>query len=238
MTMPSDVPFVSPANSARWAKALLVANVILCFAAIVSGWIQVDLISRVADGAVVPAAEAAASDERQKFIGMLQFLIGVGIAAAFLVWFHRMHNNLPGLGGRELKYSPGWAVGGFFVPILDLVRPFQVMREVWHGSDPAGLERDISPGGPAARNALGAPPLVGWWWGLFVVMWMLGIVITLMARQPDHTVGDLLTLSRLLVASDVLDIPAALVTIRLIDRLTGWQAARRERIGGGGIQAR
>jgi hypothetical protein len=35
-----------------------------------------------------------------------------------------------------LKYSPGWAVGSFFVPILNIFRPYQIAQEIWKASDP------------------------------------------------------------------------------------------------------
>ena len=149
---------------------------------------------------------------------------------AFLIWFHRVHKNLPALGGRELKYTPGWAVGGFFVPFLNLVRPLQVMREVWHGSDPSGLERDVASGGPSIRNRLGTPSLVGWWWALFLVSAFLGNIMMRMAFPQNQTLEQLQALSALLVFCDVLNVPAVLVTVRLVGRITGWQGERSDRI--------
>ena len=104
--------------------------------------------------------EGDPNDSRRRLIGSFQIWLFLGTSVAFLFWFHRVQKNLPALGGRELKYTPGWAVGGFFVPFLNLVRPIQVMREVWHGSDPSGLERDGAPDGPMIRNQLGTPWLV------------------------------------------------------------------------------
>jgi hypothetical protein len=49
---------------------------------------------------------------------------------AFFVWFYRACAN-----GRrfapELQFTPGWAVGCFFVPLMNLFLPYQAMQEVW-----------------------------------------------------------------------------------------------------------
>ncbi|MFH0901770.1 MAG: DUF4328 domain-containing protein [Pseudomonadota bacterium] len=224
--------FVSPDSAARWTKGLLLATLALSIVGIGSGLLQIELLSRAASGGISDA-EAAANDERQQVVGVLQTIAYIGTAAAFLVWFRRAHRNLPALGGRELKYTSGWAVGAFFVPFLNLVRPLQVMREVWHASDPTGLERDTSASGPSVRNELGTPSLVGWWWAFFLISHFLGNMIARMAFSENRTIDELQTFSALLCLSDVLDVPATLVALVLIGRISNWQDQRAARIAQG-----
>jgi hypothetical protein len=220
-------PLYAPSDrAARWVKGLMVATLVLTVVAIISEMMEIGLLSRVATGGV-PREEALANDLRQGLIALLRMPALVGTAIAFLIWFHRVHKNLAGLGGRGLKYSPGWAVGGFFVPFLNLVRPLQVMREVWHGSDPSGATRDEAPEGPALRNALGTPALIGWWWGLYLVSSILGGISARMSFHADPTIAWLQAGDIALVASDLVDIPGALVAMRLVGRITGWQSQRR-----------
>jgi hypothetical protein len=225
MATQSSVSFSSPEAAGQWAKGLLVATFVLAAVGVVSGLLQLELLSRAASGGISDA-EAAANDSRQQLIGLLQILLFIGTAVAFLIWFHRAHKNLPVLGSRELLYTPGWAVGGFFVPFLNLVRPFQVMREVWHGSNPARLEPDTAAGLPAIGGHLGTPSLVGWWWALFLVSGFVGNIAVRIGFPQDHTLAQLQNFSRLLVYSDLLDIPSALVAIRLVGRITSWQVER------------
>lgn len=229
MSTQSVASFAPADNDARWTKGLLLAILVLSVVSLVSGLLQIELLSRAATGGISDA-EAAANDSRQQLIGILQLVLYLGTAVAFLMWFQSVHENLPGLGGRELKYTPGWAVGGFFVPFLNLVRPLQVMREVWHGSDPRGIDRDVASGGPSIRNQLGTPALVGWWWVLFLVSGFLGNATIRMAFAQDQTLDQLQALSSLLVFSDVVEFPSALVAIRLVGRITSWQAEREDRI--------
>jgi len=138
--------FVSANDLARWTTGLLVVTIVLSLVGIGAALLQVQLFSRVFED--LTQAEKLANRSRLQLVGAIQVFVYVATALAFLRWFHRVHGNLPGLGGRDLKYTPGWAAGGFFVPVLNLFRPLQVMREVWHASDPSRLEQDLAPDGP------------------------------------------------------------------------------------------
>jgi hypothetical protein len=225
----SGAPFVPANGSARWTKGLLLATLVLSVVGIASGLLQIDLLSRAASEGI-SEAEAASNDTRQQVVGVLQGVVYLGTAVAFLTWFYRVHKNLSALRNRSLKYSPGWAVGGFFVPFLNLVRPFQVMCEVWHGSDPDGVERDSAPERAAIRDQLGTPALVGWWWALFLISGIAGNIVTRMSFSADLTLQKLQVLSVLLVCSDLLDVLAAIVAVRLVSRVTDRQSERAERV--------
>jgi len=146
------IPFAPLDIPSQWTRRLLSAVVIMLVASMVGDLMQNELLSRAKNGNV-SKSEAAAEDAREEVIGGL-YLLAVAVAGiAFLVWFRRAWRNLKSLGGRDLKYSTAWVVGGFFVPIMNLYRPIQVMREVWHGSNPSNLERDLQPDGPEIRKS-------------------------------------------------------------------------------------
>ncbi len=48
----------------------------------------------------------------------------------FLVWLHRVTAALRQAQGAT-RFSPGWAVGGWFIPLAQLVLPFLSMKDVW-----------------------------------------------------------------------------------------------------------
>jgi hypothetical protein len=92
-------------------------------------------------------------------------LIATGLTAIlFLVWFFRAYRNLVRTGIEDLRYAPGWALGGWFIPFFNFVRPKQIANDIWKASASVGTV------GPERRDELGLPARVNWWWGL----WLLG----------------------------------------------------------------
>jgi Domain of unknown function (DUF4328) len=66
------------------------------------------------------------------FLADAAFVIGgVGAAVAVPMWMHRAFRNLPALGEQGMRWSPAWAAGGWFIPVANLVIPYQVMRVLW-----------------------------------------------------------------------------------------------------------
>lgn len=129
-------PLVRPARTLFF---LFAVTLVLTVVALLSDSAELNLLGRIVeDPASVSAAEANASDQRQGVIGLLQLLVYLGTVVAFLVWFRRAYRNLPALGAESLRFSSGWAVGAWFVPFLNLVRPKQLADE--------------TSGGPATRR--------------------------------------------------------------------------------------
>ncbi len=85
--------------------------------------------------------------------------------SAFLWWFHRAYANLASVsGGGANRFSPSWAVIGWAVPILNLVRPPQIMSDL-------------------TRRSRLVPP----WW----IIWGAGAVIQVALRfvTPEQQQG-------------------------------------------------
>jgi len=60
-------------------------------------------------------------------------------AVAFLIWFHAAASRTLALGGA-IHGSPGYAVGSFFIPFVNLVHPYRVARAMLQTAGrPAGV---------------------------------------------------------------------------------------------------
>ena len=127
----------------------------------VSDWLA---FHRILGNTSTPAAEWP----RQRMIASLQGVTYLATVAGFLVWFHRAYTNLHALGMEPLRFRAGWAVGGWFVPILNLVRPKQIMDDIWRGSDPAAPASNHG-----AWHRAPIPALLQLWWALFLVSWLV-----------------------------------------------------------------
>lgn len=107
---------------------------------------------------------------------MLFAVVYIGFGIAFLasvvfvaMWIYRAHANLRAA-DIETEFSPGWAVGWYFVPIANLFKPFQAMRELWNASHMAPTDFGSD-----------APGDVKVWWGFFIVGNILANISTRMS---------------------------------------------------------
>ena len=97
-------------------------------------------------------------------MGLAEAMFYLASLVVFCIWVHQAYANLIPLGSRRVRFTPGWAVGYFFIPFVNLVRGVQVMRDVWIESQPLPAER--AEDATLVRRA----PLVNGWWAMWLVM--------------------------------------------------------------------
>jgi hypothetical protein len=183
------------------------------------------LVTRIIDGELVTIDELDSNDNRQAAVGTIQFLVFIAAAILFLVWIYRAYKNLGALGASGLEYSPGWAVGGWFVPFLNLWRPYQVTAEIWKASDP-----DAHVSEPQAWQAAPTSPLVKFWWGLWIVGGIIGGFMLRFAFQEPEDLEALRSRAFTFVAADAIEIPAAILAILVVWHITNRQDEKSRRL--------
>jgi hypothetical protein len=203
-------PYRSAAQRARLAMIALLVFVVVEVAAVVADVGRVGITNRILRADPITDPEVTGSDTFVQLTAVLEIAVMAACAALFLGWLHRVVANGPALGARELRYTPGWAVGWWFVPVLNLVRPFQVVAEAWILS-----ARDPSP-------SLGV--LLPAWWGLFI----LGNVVSrfLVVRTGSDDVTALRNAAIIDIVASMVLIAAALLCVVMVRRLTERQELR------------
>jgi hypothetical protein len=188
--------------------------------AVVSDLFELELLGRIEGGReFVSDSEANANDVRQGAIGIAQGLLLLATAVVFIMWFFRAYSNVERLGAAPLRFGRGWAIGAWFVPILNLFRPKQIANDIWRGSDP-GLPRPAGPG--AWRDGPIPGALFGFWWAL----WLLSGVATGPATFGGDSIDELQTQTTAFIVSDALGAAAAVLCALVVVRTTARQEER------------
>ncbi|MBN1589021.1 MAG: DUF4328 domain-containing protein [Pirellulales bacterium] len=211
------VSYESAGTRAGWARGFLTAELVLAVANIVFLVWEIDFARRIAVGQFTNE-DVAAEGTMLLLLHFMGMIVSIGSVVAFLMWFHRVHRNLPSLGARMLQFTPAWAVGYWFIPIMNLFRPYQVMREIWQASDPALLQSPFST--RVATRVSSA--VVGWWWALFLVMGWLGNIGSRI-QTIENSTEMFIVGAWILIASNLITVPAALLAIHLVRRTTSNQ---------------
>lgn len=148
-------------------------------------------------------------------ISWLLFLI----ANLFLIaWTFRCHRNLESLGHRELDSKHIWALLCWFVPVLNLFCPYQVVREIWWRSHPLAASSPET--APVAH-------LVFWWW----LMRMTALGTGLLGYYFSYeTWPQYYLFFRIIFLNFVCALLASILAILVVWRISQWQLIRHRRL--------
>ncbi len=228
-TAPTDA-FRRLDGPAKAALAFLAANVVLDLVAVFTDLQMVGLLNRAKAGQFATIEEADALDVRMARIGLLQ-LAGVLITAIpFLVWFRRAYRNLGPLGVRLLRFKPGWAVGGWFVPVLGLIRPKQIANDVWRSTDPS-LPAEIEEPPPGGRVS----PLLNWWWITYVLS---GFLYSFGSSIDERaSLDEILSQAQRYAVADTISVIAGVLAIMVVRRMTDRMHERAATVSQGAAGA-
>jgi Domain of unknown function (DUF4328) len=208
-----EAPFLPLAGRATWARRLLVGALVTAVVSFAADLNQLSLLRDAAWGSV-SRADAHANDVRQTLAGGIELSVVIAAGVVFLMWFHRAYANLRALGAHDLPFGAGWAVGYWFVPILNLVRPKHAANEIWRGS---------TDGDPVPR-------FLDLWWGSFLISGILTRVGIQLWNQADG-LDAARHATYVLLASDLVTIAAAGLAVRVVSTTTARQLGRARTLG-------
>ena len=235
-------PFQSTRNIALWATLSLGFVALLDCVSIVANAAEWVLASQYPE-----TIEASLTGENADFTdmpgGWMQAavgLIGLGLGGfyvlgylfavvMFLIWMRRSYLNLMSLGVRQMDYSTGWALGCWFVPLLNLVRPYEIIKEIWLKSDPDDVETTNSPLVSALELVQIATPLFGLWWGFWIISNIFGNISTRLTFGAE-TLNEQMVSFSLAIISSLLSIVAAILAIGVVRGITARQEERNRRM--------
>lgn len=185
---------------------LLVCHAVLGLVAAGSTWLEIQLLSEAKAGVEISEERAALNDARQGLIGLAHIGLFPSTAVLFGMWIHRANRNARALTTEPMQFSPGWSVGWYFVPIMNLFKPYQAMKEIWEVS--GRWRRPDSQGG-------GSSSPLPWWWAAWVLSGVVGQA-AFRASLRAESLDELLVSSWITLGGDILDVPLALLALLVV----------------------
>lgn len=190
---------------ARWVVICFYINILLMVVFAGAQWWQAGLI----ESPELNTENAAQSDvlvgiAALGFIGSL-----IACAVVFIMWFRRAYANLHRLENSEsiLSHTEGWAAGAWFVPFMNLVRPYTIMKEIWN-------ETQSNIPGKIERDGLKDTNLIGWWWAAWIGYNIVSNITSKMGGEEE--IADIAFGLRAGAFGALASIPAALLAIKMV----------------------
>ncbi len=144
-------------------------------------------------------------------IGLVKGVLFILLAVFFIQWLRRAYHNLHKAGSKNLRHSEGWAAGAWFVPFLNLVWPYQVVRDTWEETQnvfrpqPLGYEKKED-------------NITGWWWASYLIAGFISNIGSFAIRRQNFELGYFMT-----AMGDLTYILAAFLAIRMIQSISAME---------------
>ncbi|MCF2528420.1 DUF4328 domain-containing protein [Yinghuangia soli] len=155
--------------------------------------------------------------------GWIVLLATLVAGIVFITWFHRSRTNIAYFGLHKPDLGPGWSVGCWFVPILNLLFPAMIASDIWRGSearrvtDATEQEADASPG-------FGRKQWILCWWGLLVFAVLLSRAAAWVV--DDSTLDGVRTVDRMSAVASIVFAVAGLFAMIVVGKISAFQGER------------
>lgn len=208
LTMNWTTPLRPNAERAKAATTLIWIVLAAQGFNIVSSVLQYDLLQDIEAGVMVDDATITFNDLREVVLGLLNTALYIIYMVMFIRWFRRAYFNLH-LRAKGLRHTEGWAAGGWFVPIISLFYPYQIMRELFDRMRQLIAAAGIQPAAPAS----GA--LLGWWWAVWIISGLVGQAAFRISLSAE-TLPELQGATLLDIVLGFVEIPLALLSVQVV----------------------
>jgi Domain of unknown function (DUF4328) len=200
-------------NRAKWAIRIFWALIAIYVISIISNLMEWQLLENVKEGKEISIEKANFNDLRQSLVAILESLSIIATIVFFILWYRRAYNNLRRIGVRTLEYSETDAAWSFFIPFVNLVRPFKIVREIV-----VETQEELTKRIPdyIGKTSLG---IVGIWWAFFIIRNLAGSV-ALRAIFDNSTIDQMIISNQTNIVLSVFDIITAIVTVVMIKQIS------------------
>jgi hypothetical protein len=206
-------PYVSAHNRARLLTVLLIVGAVISLLTIPSHVLDlyVDPLGEDQDISDNPAGFLALA--LTGVLGLAAVAVYIATVVVFLMWLYRVSNNVAAF-GKTTHHSSGWAVGSFFVPIINLFVPYQAVKDIWKKSEPTAAD--------AFSYGVSPPGVFPTWWGFWIASNISSnayfrMTLSEVPMEASATVG---------ILSEVLSMAAAFFAIKVVKEIDRRQEER------------
>tara|TARA_A100001234_G_scaffold171192_1_gene152571 strand:+ start:553 stop:1281 length:729 start_codon:yes stop_codon:yes gene_type:complete len=185
LLIPSENSNVKSYNLLGLGKAVSILSALSAVAGLITliaFAYRASLLTDIKNGKFVSWSDG---DDADAFVGAassIEFLIGIPLFVLLIIWAWRATVNIESK-GRSGRWSRGWAIGGWFTPVLFLFVPYQIISDAWKNATEVGED-------DGGRNKFWLAGFIFWW--VSVAFALLGGIVSEGDSIDDAVSGDVL----------------------------------------------
>lgn len=185
LLIPSENSNVKSYNLLGLGKAVSILSALSAVAGLITliaFAYRASLLTDIKNGKFVSWSDG---DDADAFVGAassIEFLIGIPLFVLLIIWAWRATVNIESK-GRSGRWSRGWAIGGWFTPVMFLFVPYQTISDAWKNATEVGED-------DGGRNKFWLAGFIFWW--VSVAFALLGGIVSEGDSIDDAVSGDVL----------------------------------------------
>ena len=215
---PENKAFINSDSLTKWVTWSLYAQIAVAIISIISGNMEYQLLSAYESGVYASQwqaiADGEASDARQAIVAIVAGVVYLISGIMILKWIYRANHNARRLGAKDMKFTPGWSIGWYFIPIFSFWMPYRAMKEIWQASiDPDNW------------SEVKLSSILPWWWFFYLTSVFFAVLSDSTADSAEE-IAELKSANIVYQISDFSSIVLALVTMAMIKAIYQAQINR------------
>ena len=205
-----DGVFKDTTNLTKWTIRFLYLQVGVVVLSIITGALEYQLLSDINNGIYHPDSDYELNDTRVGLSALAFVFVFFITAFMILRWIYLTSQNSHLISSDTMEDSPGWAVGWYFVPIANLWKPYQAMKEIWR-----------------VNVSDTTPSIFPWWWLFWILTSYLGNLSAQASLFWDSE-NNLIQSNMFYLLSDITNIPLCLIFITIMNQIYQSQKLKVE----------
>lgn len=153
-----------------------------------------------------------AFDSYTAAFNIIFFIVSIAVFIVAGIWLYRAHKCLRVWGVKDLKFSDGSCVWWYAIPLMNLFKPYQAMKETWFASQ-----------SPSNWTLSSAPLLLKFWWFFWLVSNIANnVYLRLSLHSGQQSLDGLQFLTSVSACSGILDVFSAitfLLVVKGVDKM-------------------
>jgi hypothetical protein len=173
---------------------------------------RIQVIEKIRSGQVLGPSEAESADNLVAAAGSIEGWFWIATFVVWILWQFRAQRAARELSSvRRFRFTPGWAIGWWFIPIASFWMPFETVRELWKASEGRPDWPDIP-----------TWSVIGWWWGAFLA-WLAALNIASALTEEVVTPDGVIRRDEWFMVALVIGVAATVLAMTIVGAIRSRQ---------------
>lgn len=173
---------------------------------------RIQVVEKIRSGQVLEPSEAESADNLVAATGRIEGRFWIATFVVWILWQFRAQRAVRKLSSvTRFRFTPGWAIGWWFIPIASFWMPFKAVGELWKASESRPDWPDIP-----------TWSVIGWWWGAFLA-WLATLNIAASFTEEVVTPDGVIRRDEWFMVGLVIGVAATVLAMAIVGAVRSRQ---------------